>query len=136
MKETGLSFFRGDIVGYRRWQNSPSKHLDLKGHMGAVYSCKLSGCLKYVVSASADKTVRLWNVETGKCVLTFFGHTKKVTDCDVHPKFIMDCKSCMIISCAGDKTIRLWCTFDDRCVKVLKGHQEAVYRCCFSPDGW
>ena len=69
MKETGLTFFRGDIVGFRRWQNSPAKHYDLTGHMGAVHSCKLSKCLKYLVSCSADKSVRLWKVDTGKCML-------------------------------------------------------------------
>jgi hypothetical protein len=126
MRENGLCFFRGNIVDYKRWQNSPSKHLDLKGHMGAVYSCKLSKCLRYVVSASADKSVRLWSLSGGKCLITYFGHTKRVTDCDVHPHFEIDCKSCMIISCGGDCTVRMWSSYDDKPLRVLRGHAEAV----------
>lgn len=135
--ETGLSFLRGDIVAYRRWQNSPAKHLDVKGHMGAVYACKLSKCHQYVISASSDKTVRLWKLSSpsGKCLLTWLGHTKRVTDCDLHPDFQVDSRDPYVISCSGDGTVRVWNTFHDRAVKVLKGHTEAVYKCAFSPDG-
>ena len=122
-------------MSYRRWQNSPSKQYDLKGHMGAVYACKLSSCLLYVVSASADKSVRLWKLTGGKCLLTYFGHTKRVTGCDIHPHFLMDSKLCMVVSCSGDRTLRLWSSTDERCLRVLRGHEEAVYRCSFSPDG-
>lgn len=133
--ETGLSFYRGDIISYKRWQNSPAKHLDIKGHMGAVYSVKISKDLNFIVSCSADKSVRLFKTKSGKCLFMYTGHTKRVTDCDIHPSFEMDSRSPWIISCSGDKTIRMWNTYSEHCVKVLKGHHEAVYKCSFAPDG-
>lgn len=85
--ETGLKFFRGNIRGYRRYQCSAAKHLDLKGHAAAVFSCKLSRCLQYVLSCSGDKTVKLWSAGSGSLLKTFYGHTRKVLDGDFHPRF-------------------------------------------------
>ena len=106
--ETGLSFYRGDIISYKRWQNSPAKHLDITGHMSAVYSVKMSKCLKYLVSCSADKTVRLWKTMSGKCLLMYNGHTKRVTDCDIHPHFEIDSKQPWIVSCSVNFRIVLF----------------------------
>lgn len=88
--ETGLKFFRGNIRGYRRWQCSAAKHLDLKGHSAAVFSCKLSKCLKYILSCSGDKTVKLWSASSGSLLKTFYGHTRKVMDGDFHPNFVAE----------------------------------------------
>ena len=32
-----------------------------------------------IVSGSSDKTIRVWNVDTGECILTLKGHTSHVT---------------------------------------------------------
>ncbi len=45
-------------------QNLVSNSLTLTGHAGAVYSIDCDG--KYIYSASADKYVVRWNLETGK----------------------------------------------------------------------
>lgn len=107
-KETGLSFFRGDIQGYQKYQNSPAKHLDILGHEGSVNSVKLSRCLKYIVSCSSDKTGKIWSLKNGKCLWTFIGHTKKVNDISIHPNFNIDSKDVGIVTCSSDSTIRYW----------------------------
>lgn len=45
----------------------------LTGHSGAVYSVdvRIVGSTTYAISGSADKTIKLWNVGTGKLVRTF-----------------------------------------------------------------
>jgi len=35
-------------------------------------------CGKKVLSCSADKLIKIWDVDSGKCDRTFEGHTKKV----------------------------------------------------------
>lgn len=137
MQENGLSFFKGNIISDKRWQNSAAKHLDIKGHEGAIFACKLSKCKTYILSCSDDRTARLWSLRNGKCVHTFVGHSKNVTDCDFHPSFAANHHLPCIVTCSGDTTIRLWNTLDSStsAVSVIRGHSQSVYRCAFSPDG-
>lgn len=133
--ESGLSFYMTSIKDNRRFQNSPAKCWDLKGHRGPVHSCKLSKCTQYILSCSTDNTAKLWRTINGKCVTTFEGHSKKVMDCDFHPiLFNIEQREPCILTCSGDKTIRLW-NMDRSFIKVISGHLEAVYKCQFSPDG-
>jgi WD40 repeat protein len=134
-QETGLSFFRGNIVSNKRPQNSAAKHLDFSGHIAPINSCKLSKCLQYILSCSTDKTARLWLVKTGKTVLTYSGHSKKVNDCDFHPDFQFNQRLSCIVTCSGDSTIRFWNSHTEHTVKILEGHTEPVYGICFSPNG-
>lgn len=57
---------------------SPSGHLErrLTGHDGGVWALMYSG--NTLVSGSTDRTVRVWNMETGECTHIFEGHTSTV----------------------------------------------------------
>ena len=137
-KETGLSFYMGGIANYQKYQNSPAKHLDIKGHMGPVYSVKMSADMQYIVSCSEDKTAKLWNAVAGKCrypLLTYTGHSRKVTDCDIHHSFQIDERKPVILTCSGDGTIRLWNSASEKQLMLLEAHAEAVYKVSFSADG-
>ncbi|KAF4365820.1 hypothetical protein F8388_014476 [Cannabis sativa] len=59
-----------------------------------------------IVSASKDESVRLWNVETGICVLIFAGaggHRNEVLSVDFHPSDMY-----RIASCGMDNTVKIW----------------------------
>ncbi|KAH9651379.1 hypothetical protein WN944_001936 [Citrus x changshan-huyou] len=59
-----------------------------------------------VVSASKDESVRLWNVQTGICILIFAGaggHRNEVLSVDFHPSDIY-----RIASCGMDNTVKIW----------------------------
>ncbi|TXG67380.1 hypothetical protein EZV62_008655 [Acer yangbiense] len=59
-----------------------------------------------VVSASKDESVRLWNVQTGICILIFSGaggHRNEVLSVDFHPSDIY-----RIASCGMDNTVKIW----------------------------
>lgn len=122
-QESGLSFFRGGIVDIERPQNSAAKHHDLEGHIGPINSCKLSKCLKYILSCSNDKTSKLWNSSTGKVLMTYTGHSRKINDCDIHPAFQLNQKDAFVVTCSGDCTIRYWNTLRETSVKILKGEK-------------
>lgn len=119
-KEQGLAYFRGQIQGYRRWQNSAAKHLDISGHTGSVASVKLTPCLGYIVSCSSDKTINVWALRSGKCLLTLTGHTKKVNDVDIHPNFSMNDYNVSIVSCSSDCTLRYWNCVVNEPIKVIQ----------------
>ena len=53
-----------------------------------------------VVSGSKDKTVRIWDIETGQCLRKMEGHTSYVTCVRFDDK--------RIVSASKDKTIKMW----------------------------
>lgn len=48
----------------------------LKGHDGGVWALQYIG--NVLVSGSTDRTVRVWDLETGNCTHVFYGHTSTV----------------------------------------------------------
>ena len=51
----------------------------LVGHEDGVNCSAFSKDGTLIVSGSDDKTIRVWNVDTGECILTLKGHTGIVT---------------------------------------------------------
>ena len=57
---------------------------------------------RQLATGSADRTVRLWDVETGACVKTLEGHGDGVLSVCFSPK------GRMVASGSSDRTVRLW----------------------------
>jgi WD40 repeat protein len=72
---------------------------------------------KYVVSGSGDKTVRLWELATGKEVRRFTGHADWVRSVAVTPD------GQYVVSGSGDKTVRLWDLATGKEVRRFTGHE-------------
>ncbi len=78
------------------------KTLTLKGHSGPVNSASFSPDGKRIVSGSEDKTLKVWDAQTGRETLTLKGHSDAVTSVSFSP----DGKR--IVSGSGDKTLKVW----------------------------
>jgi dipeptidyl aminopeptidase/acylaminoacyl peptidase len=96
-----------------------------------VYSATFSPDGKRIVTASQDRTARLWAVETGKPI----GEPLKGHDDVVYSAaFSPDGKR--IVTASGDKTVRLWDAERGKPISErLEGHDDIVYSAAFSPDG-
>ncbi|MEH2266183.1 WD40 repeat domain-containing protein, partial [Nostoc sp.] len=84
---------------------------------------------KTLASGSADKTIKLWDVSTGKAMKTLSGHSSSV----ISVVFSPDGKT--LASGSADKTIKLWDVSTGKAMKTLSGHSSLVISVVFSPDG-
>src|SRR5215469_8763331 len=99
------------------------------GHTGAVLSVAFSPNGQQALSGSSDKTVRLWDLHTGKCVRVLEGHTQGVWG------VALSADGQAAISGSADNTVRLWDLHTGKCVRVLEGHTESVRNVALSADG-
>jgi WD40 repeat protein len=98
-------------------------------HRDRVTSVAWSPDGRTLASGSWDRTVRLWEVPTGKLLATLEGHTKAVTSVAWSP----DGKA--LASGALDNTVRLWEVPTGKPLATLEGHTTGVTSVAWSPDG-
>ena len=101
----------------------------LEGHDKDVTSVSFSPDSKTLASASFDKTIKLWNVETGEEIRTLKGHNILVSSVSFSPD------GEKLVSGGGDSIIKLWDIKTGEVIHTLKGHNDLVYDVSFSPDG-
>ena len=99
------------------------------GHSGWGESVCYSPDRKYVVSGSEDKTIKIWEIETGRCIRTLEEHTSSVTSVVYSPN------GKYVASGSGDGTIKLWEVSSGSCVKTLEEHTSSVTSVVYSPNG-
>jgi len=71
-----------------------------------------------LVSGSLDNTSKIWDIETGQAVQTFFGHIEGVWSVAVDKM--------RLVSGSHDRTIKVWTRDEGRCISTLVGHTAAV----------
>jgi WD40 repeat protein len=67
------------------------------------------------VSSSRDRTLRLWDLESGRTLHTLEGHTDFVSGVALMP----DCRRA--VSSSGDRTLRVWDLESGQTLSILKG---------------
>jgi len=108
--------------------------LELKGHTATVFSAAFSPDGKKVVTASFDRTARIWNAESGEVLRTLEGHTGVLRAAVFSP----DGKT--IVTASDDRTARIWnaesgsAHFGKEILK-LEGHTDYIWSIAFSPNG-
>ncbi|CAO2206192.1 unnamed protein product [Urochloa humidicola] len=99
----------GGSSGIIRVINCATKKLakSLVGHGGSINDIRTQALKpSLIISASKDESVRLWNVQTGICILIFSGaggHRNQVLSVDFHPSDMT-----RFASCGMDTTVKIW----------------------------
>ncbi len=89
---------------------------EFKGHTKRVWAVAIYG--DNLISASQDKTAKIWNIKTGKII-----HTLQHTD----PVSSIAISGDILFTGSADNTIRMWNIKTGKLLHTLKGHTDTVY---------
>ena len=98
------------------------------GHTDSVRCICLSKDEFMLISGSTDKTIRIWDIESGDCFQKLEGHTGGVR-C-----LCISNDGAQIISGSEDKSLRIWDLQTGSPIRILLGHENWVTSLCTLPN--
>jgi transcription initiation factor TFIID subunit 5 len=130
--------------------HQPSSSRRLVGHSGPVYALSFSPSIaipktvtngnsstnksddsqpRYLLSSSADYTIRLWSLDTWTNLVVYRGHQSPVWDVRFCPH------GHYFVSASADRTARLWSTPQIAPLRIFAGHDSDVETVAWHPNG-
>ena len=130
--------------------HQPSSSRRLVGHSGPVYALSFSPSVaipspptnghastntdsdsqpRYLLSSSADTTIRLWSLDTWTNLVVYRSHQSPVWDVRFCPH------GHYFISASADRTARLWSTPQITPLRLFVGHDSDVDTVAWHPNG-
>ena len=102
-----------------------------RGHISPVLCVAYSPNGKQIASGSNDKTIRIWDAQTGQTIASpFRGHTDWIRSVSYSPD------GTRIASGSSDKTIRIWNAQTGQSIAgPFEGHTNWIHSVAYSPDG-
>ena len=101
----------------------------LNGHKGLLWGASFAPDGRHIVTASEDKTARVWDAENGDQRATLRGHTEGVRVASFSPD------GRQVITASTDKTARLWNAETGQQQSAALEHDGVVRSAAFSSDG-
>jgi hypothetical protein len=102
----------------------------LAGHTGRLYTAAYSHDGSRIVTASTDRTARIWDARAGTQLKVLSGGSDYFTSAAYSPdgKYIVTTSS-------PDRTVRIWNAETGLQVAALQGHRGLLGSALYSPDG-
>lgn len=130
--------------------HQPSSSRRLIGHSGPVYALSFSPSIavpqprtnghttssyssdsspQYLLSCSADTTIRLWSLDTWSNLVVYRSHNSPVWDVRFSPQ------GHYFLSASADRSARLWSTPQIAPLRIFVGHDSDVETVAWHPNG-
>jgi WD40 repeat protein len=102
-----------------------------ESHPGTVLCVAMSGDSQRLMSGGRDKTIKVWDVQTGDNMQTLKGHRGSVMSMDFSPT------GNVLVTGGEEGNVKLWKLCDDKIslIRASVGHFDAVNAVKISPDG-
>ncbi|GAB7361316.1 hypothetical protein MBLNU230_g1373t1 [Neophaeotheca triangularis] len=122
----------------------PSSSRRLIGHSGPVYALSFAPTIglkdasnnvseesqpRYLLSSSADQTIRLWSLDTFTPMVIYKSHTAPVWSLSFSPH------GHYFASSSADRTAKLWSTAHVSPLRLFVGHDSDAETLCWHPNG-
>lgn len=129
------------VGGYGGWQayhatvllwgrgNQVAQQQVFAEHTSFVNDLLVSPDSQWLVSASADQTLKIWDLATGRLQQTLSGHQSFVNT------VLISADGRYLLSGSADQTIKVWDKTTGELQRTLRGHTNSVDRLRLSPDG-
>ena len=119
----------GQGVRVRVWDRDGRELFRLTGHADAVRAISVSPDGRFALTASEDRTARLWDVQAGYEMQRLVGHRAGVTSAALSPD------GRLAVTGGRDQTLRLWDASGGRELRSFNVPRGPVLGVAFAPDG-
>jgi WD40 repeat protein len=99
------------------------------GHTVTANGLSFSRDGRQLASGSADRTVKVWDAQTGKLLHNLSDPTGAVNSVAFHPQYDR-----ILATGGSDSTVKVWNTQTTE-YRTFRGHRKMVESVAFSPDG-
>lgn len=93
----------------------------ISGHLGWVRSIAVDESNEWFVTGSADRTVKIWDLASGRLKLTLTGHISAVRGISISPRHPY------MFTVGEDKTVKCWDLEQNKVIRNYHGHMSGVY---------
>jgi len=100
----------------------------LAGHDGSINAVALTSDGRRAVSASSDKTLKIWDLDGGQEIRTLRGHDEGVNAVALTPD------QRLAVSASDDRTLKVWDLESGLMIASFAG-ESFMFSCAVSPDG-
>lgn len=110
-----------------KWHAPFVNYRVMMGHVGWVRSVAVEPENTWFATGSADRTIKVWDLASGKLKLTLAGHIAAVRGLAISDK------RPYMFSAGEDKMVKCWDLEQNKVVRHYHGHLSGVYACALHP---
>lgn len=99
----------------------------ISGHLGWVRALAVEPGNEWFASGAGDRTIKIWDMASGRLKLTLTGHISAVRGLAVSPRHPY------LFSCGEDKKVKCWDLETNKVIRDYHGHLSGVYTLSLHP---